>query len=122
MPTLMIAYDLCDPDSNSGPLTTAIRQLGDRWARPLATSWYVETMATPAEAEALLAGFICDDDALLVQEVIGQAALSNTVLRWSGQSVTCANPRAATTGLGSLRLVQPVPRLPNSEAAVAEAA
>ena len=82
MPTLLIAYDLAGPQAAT-PLADAIMSLGARWARPLASVWYVETSASAAEVEATLIDFLQDDDGLLVQQAFGHAALANTMLRWT---------------------------------------
>ena len=95
MPTLLIAYDLASSGHAAVPLAAAIRQLGSRWARPLASLWYVETTATPAEIEAMLAAHLGDDDGLLVQEVAGHAALANTMLRWTSRSALATAPAAS---------------------------
>jgi hypothetical protein len=92
MPTLLIAYDLAPSGGADTLVATAIRQLGSRWARPLASLWYMETTATPCEIEAALAPLLGDDDGLLVQEVTGHAALANTMLRWTGGSALATMP------------------------------
>jgi hypothetical protein len=129
MPILLIAYDIATADGADKALSVAIRALGQRWARPLATLWYVETSAAVAEIEAVLAPLIGDEDGLLIQEVAGQAALANTMLRWTGRSVMAAAPLRAVGQHRSWqpRLVSPglVPaggRLPISETNVAAAA
>ena len=83
MPTLLIAYDLSKRSPSEATLATAIMRLGTRWSRPLASIWYVETAASCASIEAQLTGFLGLDDGLMVQEVIGEAALANTMLRWT---------------------------------------
>jgi hypothetical protein len=91
MSTLLIAYDLSDAGSANGPLAAAIMRLGSRWARPLSTLWFIETAATPADIEAALAPWIDADDGLVVQAVAGEAALANTVVRWTGRRVVAAD-------------------------------
>jgi hypothetical protein len=129
MSLLLIAYDIGPADGAEKALSAAIRALGQRWARPLATLWYVDTSATVADIEALLAPLIGDEDGLLIQEVTGQAALANTMLRWTGGSVMAPAPVRA---VGQHRPWQPrlvaaapVPasgHLPISETEVAAAA
>ena len=83
MPTLLIAYDLAQPKAETPGLADAIMALGTQWARPLAMLWYVETVRSAADVEALLSELVAIDDGLLVQQVIGTAALANTMLRWT---------------------------------------
>jgi hypothetical protein len=138
MPTLLIAYDLASSGQNAIPLAATIRQLGSRWARPLASLWYLETSATAAEIEATLVPLLGDDDGLLVQEVTGHAALANTMLRWTCGSALVTmppvnqprpwQPRLVTglvTGLGPRCAVGPVlagEHLPSLKTEVAVAA
>jgi hypothetical protein len=105
MPMLLIAYDLASSGHTATALPAAIRQLGGRWARPLASLWYVETTATPAEIEAALASLLSDDDGLLVQEVTGHAALANTMLRWTRGSALAAVPAASQRRPWQLKIV-----------------
>ena len=83
MPTLLIAYDLAQPKAETPALADAIMALGTQWARPLAMLWYVQTVRSAADVEALLSELVTIDDGLLVQQVIGTAALANTMLRWT---------------------------------------
>jgi hypothetical protein len=129
MSILLIAYDTVPADSADKALSGAIRALGQRWARPLATLWYVETSAAVAEIEAALSPLLGDEDGLLVQEVAGQAALANTMLRWTCGSVMAPAPMRAAGQHRSWqpRLVSPGPvpaggHLPISETEVAAAA
>ena len=98
MATLLIAYDLADPAVAAAPLAQAIMRLGSRWARPLAALWYVETETAAADVEALLTPLLADDDGLLVQQAAGEAALANTMLRWSGRTLTTAQMVEAPCG------------------------
>jgi hypothetical protein len=91
MSTLLIAYDLSDAASVNGPLAAAIMRLGSRWARPLSTLWFIETAATPADIEAALAPWIDAEDGLVVQAVAGEAALANTVVRWTNRRMVATD-------------------------------
>ena len=86
METLLIAYDLADTE-DTADLTAAIQALGVRWARPLASLWCVETDKSPTEIEAQLSDLLGMDDGLLVQRMEGEAALANTMLRWTARAV-----------------------------------
>lgn len=83
MPTLLITYDLAQPSRNGAALAEAIMAMGERWARPLASVWCVETNASVADVEAELAGMLDDEDGLLVQATTGEAVMANTMLRWT---------------------------------------
>jgi hypothetical protein len=129
MTILMIAYDLSSGSMVEKALSSAVRSLGRRWARPLAALWYIETAAPIAEIENFLSSLIGDEDGLLIQEVAGQMALANTMLRWTCGSVLTPVP---TNADGQHRSWQPlliaggfVPtggRLPISKSEVAAAA
>jgi hypothetical protein len=126
MRTLLIAYDIeIEGGTDTRALSATVRALGQRWARPLASLWYVETLATVADVEAVLSPLIGDENALLIQEVKGEAALANTMLRWTGRSeLASAQPRVAGRNCSwQPRLVPPAGgHLPNSETEVAVAA
>ena len=82
MATLLIAYDLVDRDTESS-LTAAIRRLGNRWARPLPQLWCVETDKAAEVVEAELSPMLGMDGGLMVQQLAGEAATSNTMVRWT---------------------------------------
>jgi len=118
MTTFMIAYDLASQDAQ--PLLAAtIMSLGEAWARPLEHTWYVRVADADAEdMERALAGFLCDDDGLIVQALSTDAAMTNTNLRWfrrrrtghlnpaaDGAEIVNFQPRAAATPCGSDELV-----------------
>ena len=121
MTPILIAYDLAEPAIAAGPLAQAIMQLGHRWARPLASLWFVETTASPAEIEALLAPLLAADDGLLVQRTAEDATMVNTVARWSQQRQPAAIPAARERGWSS-PASGAIVHLPISSAGVAVAA
>ena len=125
-PRFLIAYDIAAADGAGSALAAAIRQLGPRWARPLASLWYVETTRSVEQIEAALAPFLNDDDGLLVQEVTGQAALANTMLRWTSRSPLLSPELAGQRRPWQPRIVSGLMpaggHLPNSETEVAAAA
>ena len=122
MRTVMIAYDLRDGHCEPSELTSAIRRMADRWARPLAALWLMETASAVTEVEAALAAHLGDDDALVVQELAGCAAVANTMLRWTSEQKGMAADGTGSTGRSGLRLVAQTRCLPSSQAGVAEAA
>ncbi len=85
MRTFIIAYDLAKPHLNQVYLANAIMSLGDSWARPLQTLWYVRSEASSGDIEARLSRLLDDDDGLVIQEARGEVALSNTGVRWFRQ-------------------------------------
>jgi hypothetical protein len=76
-----IAYDIAD-DTTAAAVTTTLKALGSRYARPLASVWYVDTALSVEAVIARLEPLLAEDDGVIVQAVDGDAAVSNTVLRW----------------------------------------
>jgi hypothetical protein len=128
----MIAYDLGADTGAGKALTSEIRALGNRWARPLAALWYVETSVAIDDVEGRLTPLIGDEDGLLIQEVTGQAALANTMLRWTGGPVLAAarvtapvrswQPQLVASGSVPTEVMPLGARLPISKTEVAAAA
>jgi hypothetical protein len=88
MRTFLVSYDLAKPNRNKHVLAQEIMGLGERWARPLENTWYVEGRVSAAEVERRLSGLLDTDDGLLIQQVENQALLANTSLRWFRQRRT----------------------------------
>lgn len=84
MPTLLVSYDLADTAARH-ELTAEIMRIGQSWARPLASTWYLRTDESAADVRRRLAPVLGADDGLVVQEVGGDWALINTTLRWFRQ-------------------------------------
>lgn len=82
MRTLLISYDLAKPDLNETYIVEAIMNLGQSWARPLETVWYLRTEQSQSAIEARLSRLLDDNDGLLVQPVREEAVFCNTGLRW----------------------------------------
>jgi hypothetical protein len=80
MRTYLITYDLAAPARHG--LSSAIMALGDAWARPLDTTWYVQSGERIGALEARLKPHLDGEDGLLIQEVEANAVLLNTALRW----------------------------------------
>ena len=57
-------------------------QLGEAWARPLETTWYVQSSERAAVLERRLTAHLDNDEGLLIQQVDADAVLTNTQLRW----------------------------------------
>ena len=82
MRTFSISYDLADPARNKHAVATAIMNLGNSWARPLETTWYVRANVPENEICDELAPLLDADDGLIVHAVDEKVALLNTSLRW----------------------------------------
>lgn len=82
MRTYLISYDLANPNAKKGALAEIIMATGERWARPLAQTWYVESEDSAEEIEAQMSWLLGDEDGLLVQAVAPGSVLTNTSLRW----------------------------------------
>jgi hypothetical protein len=80
MRTYLITYDV---DGNARHrLSSIIMQLGEAWARPLETTWYVQSRERPDALERRLQAHLDSEDGLLIQQVETDAVLLNTALRW----------------------------------------
>jgi hypothetical protein len=80
MRTYLITYDTASPARQG--LASAIMGLGDAWARPLETTWYVQSCERPEALERRLSAHLEGEDGLLIQQVEVNAVLLNTALRW----------------------------------------
>lgn len=85
MRTLIISYDLAQPQRNKHVLAQQIMSVGRSWARPLEQTWYVRTDAAADEVEERLRVVLQSDDGLLVQATRDDAVMTNTALRWFRQ-------------------------------------
>ncbi len=107
MRTYVIAYDLAAPECSAPLVAARIMSLGVEWARPLPNMWYVRTNLSPDRVEAALKPYFDDDDGLLIQRTRGEAAVFNTVLRWSPQ-------RRSQAGAPATALVAPPAAVPHN--------
>jgi hypothetical protein len=80
MRTYLITHDQAGRAKQS--LATAIMQLGEAWARPLESTWFVQSKERAAALEARLGPHLDGEEGLLIQEVASEAVLLNTSLRW----------------------------------------
>ncbi len=88
MRLFLIAYDLAKSNRNKHAIATAIMGIGQAWARPLETTWYVRAQTSEAVIQDRLSEMLDTDDGLLVQAVSEDAHLVNTSLRWFRQRRT----------------------------------
>jgi hypothetical protein len=109
MRTYLITYDLASPARHT--LSNAIMQLGESWARPLETTWYVQSSQRADALERQLKPHLDGDDGLLIQRVESDALLLNTALRWFRK-------RRQESGVEAGNVVAfPAPALPEAKAA-----
>ncbi|HMN38344.1 MAG TPA: hypothetical protein PKD49_11630 [Hyphomicrobium sp.] len=85
MRTYLISYDLAKPARNQHVLAQVIMSIGEKWARPLASTWYVNSDREETDLESDLKGLLGEEDGLLIQAVKREAILTNTSLRWFRQ-------------------------------------
>ena len=109
MRTYLITYDLSSPTRHG--IAAAIMQLGDAWARPLDTTWYVQSCERAAALERKLEPHLEGEDGLLIQQVEANALMHNTALRWFRK-------RRSESGTEAGNVVAfPVPVVPEAKAA-----
>jgi hypothetical protein len=97
MRTYLITYDLAGPARHG--LAGAIMQLGEAWARPLETTWYVQSPERPDALERRLRDHLDGEDGLLIQQVEANAVLLNTALRWFKRRRQPDGPAALGTNI-----------------------
>lgn len=85
MRTFLISYDLANPLQNKHAIAQSIMTAGERWARPLESTWYLTSDEDEASLADRLQPLLDTDDGLLIQSVDDQAVLTNTSLRWFRQ-------------------------------------
>lgn len=120
MRLFLITYDLAKSSSNKHAIATAIMGLGQAWARPLETTWYVRAAKSLVEIQASLADMLDADDGLIVQAVNEDALLLNTSFRWFRQRRTAmdieANSNVIAFPAGTSAPAAPQPELPLAQA------
>lgn len=80
MRTYLITIDPAAP--NRHRIFQAIMQLGDAWARPLETTWYVQADDRPEALERRLESQLEAGTGFLIQQVETAAVLRNTAVHW----------------------------------------
>ena len=109
MRTYLITYDLATSARHS--LSGAIMQLGEAWARPLDSTWYVQSSERAEALERRLKPHLDGEDGLLIQQVEAHALLLNTALRWFRRR------RQDTSAEAGNVVAFPLPQLPEAKAA-----
>ncbi|MGE3066113.1 MAG: hypothetical protein AB7K67_11035 [Hyphomicrobiaceae bacterium] len=115
MRTFLIAYDLSNPSAARHRLSGEIMQLGEAWARPLESTWYVRASLRKAAVETALRAHLDEEDGLIIQEVAAEAALLNTSLRWFKRRSEAAP--AASDNVVAFPAPAADPAMPQAEAA-----
>ena len=110
MRTYLITYDLATPARHA--LSSAIMQLGESWARPLESTWYVQSSERADALERRLKPHLDGEDGLLIQQVEPMPCCSTR--RCAGSA--SAAPRRAAPRAGNV-VAFPVPALPEAKAA-----
>lgn len=85
MRTYLISYDLAKPNRNQHVIAQMIMGMGEKWARPLANTWYVASDRAEEDLESDLKDLLGEEDGLIIQAVKREAALTNTSIRWFRQ-------------------------------------
>ena len=80
MRTYLINVDPAAP--NRHRIFQVIMQLGDAWARPMETTWYVQSDERPDALERRLARELEAGTGFLIQQVETAAVLRNTTVHW----------------------------------------
>lgn len=80
MRTYLINVDPAAP--NRHRIFQAIMQLGDAWARPMETTWYVQSDERADALERRLGGMLEAGTSFLIQQVETAAVLRNTTVHW----------------------------------------
>jgi hypothetical protein len=93
MRTYLISYDI--PSHQRHALASALMQLGEAWARPLESTWYVQSTERADAIERRLRPLADAAEGLLIQEVDARALLLNTALRWFRRRQAAAGVGAA---------------------------
>jgi hypothetical protein len=99
MRTYLICYDIAAPQRHA--LAGAIMDLGEAWARPLHSTWYVQSCDRADAIEERLRPFAHAADGLLIQEVEARALLLNTALRWFRRRRHAAGQAATPVALAA---------------------
>lgn len=111
MRTFLISYDLANPTRNKHAVAQSIMSAGERWARPLESTWYLTSDASEAALAERIGTLLDTDDGLLIQSVDDEAVLTNTSLRWFRQR-RAVEPKAdigKTGNVVAFPAPQPVP-------------
>jgi len=116
MRTFLISYDPAKSTGTKLAMATTVMNLGQAWARPLETTWYVRTTASKAEIDRRLRDLLEGEDGVIIQPVSEDASLLNTSLRWFRQRRT----EPSTTNVIAFPVETPKP-LNHPEIALAEA-
>lgn len=99
MRTYLISYDVAAAKRHD--LAGAIMDLGEAWARPLDSTWYVQSPERADVIESRLKPYADVAAGLLIQEVAGRTVLLNTALRWFRKRRPATSEAAAAVALAA---------------------
>lgn len=99
MRTYLISYDI--PGHQRHALASAVMQLGEAWARPLQSTWYVQSAERIDAIERRLRPFADAVEGLLIQEVDARALLLNAALRWFRRRQPAGTETAAPVAMAA---------------------
>ncbi|MFA9474478.1 MAG: hypothetical protein ACERJ2_07920 [Filomicrobium sp.] len=119
MRTYLISYDLANPNAKKRAIAEIIMSTGERWARPLEQTWYVESHETAEEIEARMSWLLGDEDGLLVQATSHGSVLTNTSLRWFRQRGVATAERSKPKAAVEADAVANVVAFPAGDGAIA---
>ena len=121
MRTYLISYDLANPNAKKRAIAEIIMSTGERWARPLEQTWYVESHESAEDIEARMSWLLGDEDGLLVQAVGHGSVLTNTSLRWFRQrgSQTVERPSPEAPAAAEAEAAGKVVSFPGNDEALA---
>ena len=94
MHTFLVACDSLARHAGPQNVTAVVAAAGEAWTRVLDGVWYVRTTASEHDVAARLAELAGDEDGIVVQAVVVEPRLVNTVQRWM--------PGRAAAGVGEL--------------------
>ena len=92
MRTFLISYDLANPAQNKHAIAQSIMSAGERWARPLESTWYLTSSADEASLAERFGPLLDTDDGLLIQSVDDQAVLTNLHVDMDYDQVNAQTP------------------------------
>lgn len=82
MQTFLVACDSLARRAGPGSVAAVVAAAGEAWTRVLDGVWYVRTTASEHDVAARLAELAGDEDGIVVQAVVAEPRLVNTVQRW----------------------------------------
>lgn len=82
MQTFLVACDSLARRAGPESVASVVAAAGEAWTRVLDGVWYVRTTASEQDVMTRLAVLAGDEDGIVVQAVVAEPRLINTVQRW----------------------------------------